>query len=141
MSTEPIPVSLLRAIGQLPADAKLAYACQPFEEVSFVELEAPQHRRAHRPPGRADVLRGRRPRHRCSAHNRPRRSRTQAFPSAPQAALYPDSTARPSSAAVAAFLKAHGIDYIYADAAHPNSLVVDAVPVATSGGFELLRVP
>ena len=34
--TEPVPVSLLRVIEQLPADAKLAYACRPFEEVSFV---------------------------------------------------------------------------------------------------------
>ena len=33
---EPIPVSLLQAIEQLPADAKLAYACQEFEEISFV---------------------------------------------------------------------------------------------------------
>ena len=49
--------------------------------------------------------------------------------------------ARPSSAAVAAFLKDHGIDYIYADARHPNSLVDDAILVAKSGAAEILRVP
>ena len=49
--------------------------------------------------------------------------------------------ARPSSQEVAEFLKAHDIDYIYADAIHPNSLVPDAVPVAAFSGFELLRVP
>ena len=37
--------------------------------------------------------------------------------------------ARPSSAAVATFLKAHGINHIYADSTHPNSLVTDAVPI------------
>ncbi len=34
---------------------------------------------------------------------------------------------------VAAFLKANGIDYIYVDKVHPNTLVPDAVPVATDG--------
>jgi len=63
------------------------------------------------------------------------------FASAPQAALYPDSTARPSPAAVTVFLEAHDIDYIYADADHPNTLVPEAVPVASSAGFEVLRLP
>ena len=44
-----------------------------------------------------------------------------------------DRRARPSPANVAAFLKANGIDYIYADAVHPNTLVPDAVPIATIG--------
>lgn len=55
--------------------------------------------------------------------------------------LYPEAAAHPSSAAVAAFLKDHGIDYIFADADYPNSLVADAVPIAQSGDAELLRVP
>jgi hypothetical protein len=42
---------------------------------------------------------------------------------------------------VATFLKAHGIDYIYADAAYPNTLVTNAVPIATSGNSQVLRVP
>jgi hypothetical protein len=49
--------------------------------------------------------------------------------------------ADPSSADVAAFLKDHGIDYIYADATRPNSLVADAVPIFTSGESEILRIP
>ena len=53
----------------------------------------------------------------------------------------PDAAAAPSSAAVAAFLMANGIDYIYADAAHPDSLVADAGPIALSGDFQLLRLP
>ena len=63
------------------------------------------------------------------------------FTWAPQRTLYPDAAAHPSSAAVAAFLKDHGIDCIYVDPAHPNSLVTDAVPIATSGGFQLFQVP
>ena len=65
----------------------------------------------------------------------------QGFAWAPQRVLYPDASAHPSSAAVATFLKGHGIDYIYADAAHPNSLVADAIPIARSGDAEVLRVP
>ena len=63
------------------------------------------------------------------------------FQWAPQRALYPDASARPSPASVAAFLKANGIDYIYADAMHPNTLVPDAIPVATSGAVQVLRLP
>ena len=60
---------------------------------------------------------------------------------APQRALYPDSGAQPSAASVVAFLKANGIEYIYADALHPNTLVPDAVPIATSGDTQVLRLP
>ena len=42
---------------------------------------------------------------------------------------------------VAAFLKANGIDYIYADTMHPNALVPDALPVITSGAVQVLRLP
>ena len=63
------------------------------------------------------------------------------FAWAPQRALYPDEAADPPSAAVAAFLKDHGIDYIYADAKHPNSLVNDAIPVAAVGDAKVLRIP
>ena len=63
------------------------------------------------------------------------------FVRAPQRTLYPDATAQPSPAAVAAFLKANGIDYIYADTMHPNALVPDAIPVITSGTVQVLRLP
>jgi len=63
------------------------------------------------------------------------------FALAPQSKLYPDAETLPSSAAVATFLKAHGIDYIYTDMQHPNWLVADAVPIATSGAGQILRVP
>jgi hypothetical protein len=136
----PIPVSLLAVIRQLPADARLAYACQPFEEVSYgtqklLSIDAHTGRRVVPMCFEAEIL--------SVLIGAPASAQAPGlgFLSAPQRTLYPDSTARPSSDAVAAFLKAHGIDYIYADAAHPNTLVADAVPVTTSGAFELLRVP
>ena len=64
-----------------------------------------------------------------------------AFPWAPQYALYPDSGAHPRPRRSSSFLKANGIDYIYADATHPNTLVPDAVLVATDGETQVLRVP
>jgi hypothetical protein len=136
----PIPVSLLGAIEQLPSDAKLAYACGQLEETGFagsrlLPIDAHTGRRVVPMCFEADVV----------------SSLLGATPSvlvpnpffewAPQRALYPNSTARPSSTAVAAFLKDHGIDYIYADAKHPNSLVVDAVPIATDGDAAVLRIP
>ena len=45
------------------------------------------------------------------------------FKWAPQQVLYPTASAKPTSTEVAAFLKANGIDYIYADDRHPNTLV------------------
>ena len=38
-------------------------------------------------------------------------------------------------------MKSHGIDYIYVDRAHPNTLVPDAIPVATDGETQVLRLP
>ena len=55
--------------------------------------------------------------------------------------LYPDSSAQPTPASVAEFLKANGIDYIYADAMHPNTLVPDAIPISTSGDTQVLQIP
>ena len=63
------------------------------------------------------------------------------FLSAPQRTLFPTASARPSADAVVAFMRANGIDYIYADGVHPNALVPDATPVATDGEFRLLRIP
>jgi hypothetical protein len=137
---QPIPVSLLTAIRQLPADAELAYACRPFEEISFgnprlLSIDAHTSHRVVPMCFEANVL--------SSLVGAPSSAQVPSagFALAPQWTLYPTAAARPSSAAVASFLKDHGIDYIYADAAHPNSLVADAVLLARSGDFQLLRVP
>jgi hypothetical protein len=136
----PVPVDLLGAIRNLPTDAKLAYACRPFDEVAFanpslLSIDAHTGRRVVPMCFEADLpgtLIGSQP-----SVQVPNAS----FRWAPQRALYPDAAADPSSAAVASFLKNNGVDYIYADARHLNSLVADAVPIATSGDFQLLKVP
>jgi hypothetical protein len=135
---EPIAVSLLLAIKQLPADAKLAYACRPFEEISFTDpsllsIDAHTGRRIVPMCFEADVF---------SVLNGS--GVTDQFPSsgfaiAPQWTLYPNAEARPSPVEVAAFLKDHGIEYLYVDDQHP-SLVADAITVAASGSGAVLRI-
>ena len=137
---EPVPQELLTAIRALPENAKLAYACQPSEEQSFWDsrllgISAHTARRVVPMCFESEsmgIMTGT-----VMSNDRP----SPLFQSAPQRSLYPDSSAKPSSDSVAAFLKAHGIDYIYADAAHPNTLVSEATTVASAGEFQLLRIP
>jgi len=136
----PVPGAILAEIRSLPSDAKLAYACLPFEEVAFwdarlLALDAHTGRRIVPMCFEADtfgLINGT-----PLSRDRP----SPLFRSAPQRALYPDADAKPSTASVAAFLKDNGIGYIYADALHPNTLVPDAIPIATNGETQVLRIP
>lgn len=138
---QPVPVSVLDSIRNLPTGAKLAYACRPFEEATFAQPQMLS----------LDLHTGRRIVPMCfqaegiawltSGASKSDAVANSSWPWAPQRSIYPNAAARPSSAAVAAFLHEYGIDYIYADTIHPNSLVPDAVPIASSGGVELLRIP
>jgi hypothetical protein len=137
---EPISVSLLGAIRQLPPDARLAYACRPAREASFqspalLSIDAHTGRRVVPMCFEQDFFST------VIGATPSVQAPSAFFRWAPQRALYPDAEAHPTSAAVAAFLKGHGINYIYADTAHPNSLVAGAIPIATSGGGQVLRVP
>jgi hypothetical protein len=136
----PVPVSIIDGIRNLPTDAKLAYACRPLEELTFWDarllgIDAHAGRRIVPMCFQADffgqLIGG------LKSVDVPNLS----FLRAPQHALYPDSSARPSEARVTSFLKANGIDYIYADALHPNSLVPAAMPIMTSGDTQVLRIP
>jgi hypothetical protein len=127
-----VPTNLLASISQLPPGAKLAYACRPYEEAGFadpalVSIDAHTGRRVVPMCYQADYL--------STFVGAPRSSRgpNGSFFWAPQRTLYPDPSTHPSAAAVAAFLKSHGIDYIYADRRHRNSLVPYAVPLGASG--------
>jgi hypothetical protein len=136
----PIPVSLLEDIQRLPPGAKLAYGCRAFEEISFVNskllgIDAHTGHRIVPMCFEADVLG---PLFGVEVSDQIPDS---GFPFAPQSALYPNASAQPSAAAVSTFLRSHGIDYIYVDAQHPNSLVPDAIPVTTVGDHQLLRIP
>jgi hypothetical protein len=136
----PIPVSLLEAIKQLPTDAKLAYVCKPLDETGFtvprlLSIDAHTDRRVVPMCFGADVFST------LIGAQKSAQVPNSSFSSAPQRDLYPDASADPPSAAVVAFLKAHGIDYIYVDVWHPNSIVTDAVVIARSSYAEVLRVP
>jgi hypothetical protein len=137
---DPIAVSLLETIGDLPATAKLAYSCEPFGETGFavpqlLAIDAHTSRRMVPMCFEAELLStliGAEPSDQVP---------NLAFRWAPQSQLYPLPGSRPSSAAVAFFLKEHGIEYIFVDRTHPNTLVDDAVLVASSGDTLLLRLP
>ena len=136
----PVPAAVLDAIRRLPLGAELAYACQPDEEVfagtpALLALTAHTDRSVVPMCFVSDIsgtLVG--------AQVSPDAASPD-FATAPQAALYPTPSARPSPAQVTAFLLGHRIDYIYADAKHPNTLVPGAPLVARSGDAEVLRVP
>jgi hypothetical protein len=136
----PISVGLLDEIRRLPTNAKLAYSCEPFDEVGFgdprlLSIDAHTARRVIPMCFEAEILTS------LIGAERSLEVPNAFFQFAPQRRLYPDAAARPSAASIAAFLKANGIDYIYADALHPNTLLADAVPVAAIGGATVLRVP
>ena len=135
-----IPVTILEAIDRLPPDAKLAYVCQPFDETGWVvttlqSITAHTGRRVAPMCYEAEVL--------STLVGAPRSLGVAGigFDLAPQSVLYPSAESRPSSEEVEGFMRSHGIDYIFADATHPNDLVGDAVPIATSGNTQILKLP
>jgi hypothetical protein len=136
----PVPIAMLAEIRSLPADAKLAYACRPFEEVAFWDAELLG----------LDAHSGRRIVPMCFQAETfgliigtpiSLEIPSPLFQWAPQRVLYPDAGTHPSIDSVVSFLKDHGIEYIYADTLHPNTLVPTAIPVATSGETRVLRIP
>ena len=135
-----VPVDILALIRTLPPESKLGYGCRPLEEIAFwnpalVSIEAHTGRRVVPMCFQADIAT-----YLNSGVVTPD-VESVVFRWAPQRELYPRNEARPSSAEVASFLKKHDIDYIYEDAAHPNSLVPEAIPVATNGTTRVLRIP
>ena len=137
---EPVPLEILTAIEGLPADAKLAYSCQPGEELAIWDarllgISAHTGRRIVPMCFQAESLA------QLSGGMASLDAINPLFQSAPQRQLFPTSSASPSPESLVAFMNAHGIDYIYADAAHPNALVPDATVVADAGEFRILQLP
>jgi hypothetical protein len=137
---EPLSLELVASARALPVDAKIAYACNEFEELAFwnaklMSLDA--HGGRHLVPMcfETDLFSA------LEGVDVSGEFPSPLFRTAPQRALYPNRESRPTPAAVLSFLKDHQIEYIYADSAHPNSLVPEAVPIATGGSAELLRIP
>jgi hypothetical protein len=137
---EPVPLEILAAIEALPAYAKLAYSCQPGEELAIWDarllgISAHTDRRIVPMCFQAESLA------QLSGGVASLDAINPLFQSAPQRQLFPTSSASPSPEGVIAFMNANGIDYIYADAAHPNALVPDATVVADVGDFQILQIP
>jgi hypothetical protein len=138
---EPIPIALLDSIRQLPAGAKLAYSCNSMEEIGsvwdprLVSIDAHADHRVVPMCFQAEVF--------GALFDEPVSPDVinPWFHQAPQRAIYADSHAQPSVEAITAFLRKNGINYIYADPAHPNRLVPAAVPIAISGTMQVLEVP
>jgi hypothetical protein len=137
---EPVPLGILAAIERLPADARLAYSCQPAEELAIWDarllgISAHTARRVVPMCFQSESLA------QLAGGQASLDVANPLFLSAPQRALYPTSSASPSTESVVSFLKTHGIHYIYADRAHPNALVADARVVAADGEFQVLQLP
>jgi hypothetical protein len=138
---DPIPTATLDAISDLPRGSRLAYACYTFEEFAFwdarlISINAHTGQRVVPMCFQADVT--------SAAFFDGERSEELPNPFfhwAPQRVLYPNVEARPSASAVAAFLKQHGIHFIYADPFHPNTLVPDAPLLTAYGDWQVFRVP
>jgi hypothetical protein len=136
----PVPLQTLAHIEGLPVDAKLAYACRIDEETAFWDarllgISAHTGRRLVPMCFEAETLGV------LTGGRFDTDVESPLFRLAPQRALYPESSARPSEASVVAFLKANGIGYIYADRLHPNSLVPGATSINSSGDAEVFQVP
>lgn len=137
---DPVPETILAAIRGLPAHAKLAYACQPFEEFGFAgpalgSIDALTDRRIVPLCFQADVISTL-----VGAPTDPTVA-NPFFQWAPQRDLYPTAESAPSPDAVRTFMRQHGIAYIYMDELHPNSLVPGADLIAVDGAHAILKVP
>ncbi len=138
-SREPaVPLDLLAIIRDLPADARVAYACRSDEEATYgtPNLLALSVYGGHPliPMCFERDLFG------AYASGTLSSDRPNADVWAPQKSLYPNADARPSSEQVAAFMREHGIGYIFVSSRYPNTLVAGAVPITTSGEFQLLQL-
>jgi hypothetical protein len=134
-----IPANVMTAVSSIPAGSKIAYGCLPLDEGTYgtpnlLTIAAYTGHPVVPMCFEADLFG-------LYVGEPLSLDRPNADVWAPQRSLYPSSSAEPSPTQVAAFLKAHGVDYIYTDPRHTNPLVADAVPIVETGGYQLLRVP
>jgi hypothetical protein len=134
-----ISAGALEAFGELPPGSKMAYACEPYENVapwdaSLIAIDAHTGVRMIPMCYMADVQR--------DLLERPLELGivNPYFKRAPQRALYPSADIRLSIDEVRSFLVANGIGYVYADADHPNTLNPDAVPIFTDDATSIYSV-
>jgi len=135
-----IPTDMLDAVRDLPAEARLAYACEPFEEVAawdarLISITAHTGRPLVPMCFQADTFR----------HQLGKASDTTIenpfFRNAPQRSLYPTALAAPGDEQTRSFMERYGIDYIWIDPDHPDLLVSEADLVHQVDGFAIYQLP
>jgi hypothetical protein len=135
----PVPLQALDAIRALPPGSKMAYACAEFENFAFWDgglIAIDAHAGVPMVPMcfQADAQRP------LLGQEADVNVPSVFFEHAPQQSLYPDATSKPTTAEVHRFLLANGVDYIYSDGAHPNTLIPDATPVYSRGDITIFKV-
>jgi hypothetical protein len=137
---DPVPVQVLAAIRELPPPAKVAYRCANNEEISYwvprllaigVRGDHPIIPLCFETDSFSELTGG----------TRDPATASPLFLSAPQLDLFPSPSANPRPDDVAAWMRAQGIEYIYADLRHPNTLVPEAHVVTQVGDFALFELP
>ena len=137
---EPWSTDFIADVRNLPANARIAYACNDLDEIEFwnaqlISLDAHTGRHVVPMCFQPDLLSV------LSGAELSLEAPSPLFELAPQRRIYPTRAAEPTPAAVVAFLKEYGIEFVLADRAHPNTLVPGAIRVTSGGGAELLRIP
>jgi hypothetical protein len=135
-----MPLAMVAAIRALPVEAKIAYACRKLEEFAWWDPRLLGLAEMSARPVIPMCFEGD-PLPFLHEQNASEDVENQFFRFAPQRSLYPTSTATPSTSDVEAFMRHHGIMFIYADPDHPNTLVPEAEVVARIGERLLLRLP
>lgn len=137
---QPIPLETLDAIRSLPADARIAYACAPVEEIAvwdarLISITAHTGRAVVPMCFQVDVF--------GQQLGVPADLTIPSpfFLIAPQMEIYPTIESRPTPEAVRTFLKSHRIEYVFQDEDHPNTLIPDLELVHQRGAVAIYRIP
>jgi hypothetical protein len=129
---DPMPTAALSYIRDLPAEAKVGYACAQVEEVAvwdarLISVTAHTGRKVVPLCFQADVFGVQ-----LGVPPDPTVP-SPFFALAPQRSVWPSSSASPTTEQITAFMDSWGIAYILADSKHANTLDPDAEPVFRSG--------
>lgn len=135
----PVPRGVLDAVARLPADARIAYSCGPADEF------APWTPRL----GTITVHTGRVLMPLCFMADptpplladRPIDPTVASPFVGPAQSLFSSPTDAPTADAILAFMRRHGIGFVYVDAQHPDRLALGGPTVHAEGDTTIYRVP
>ncbi len=136
----PVPLGVLEAVRALPADARIAYSCDPVDEFApwtpkLGTITAHTGRILMPVCYMADPTLP-------LLANRPIDPDIPSpFTGPAQQSLFTSAATVPTTDAIRAFLRQHGIGYVYVDAQHPDRLALGGPAVHTEGDVTIYRVP